>query len=362
MSDFLDSLVDHSLGAEPALRPLVPSRFEPMRDAPFFRAGDLTGYEESSPAPTELASVFATANAAATGPLPFERNPQRYDSPVQHHMRESVVPRNEPTSRPALQGERIPEVAGRQAGPSQSSGENNVDWLHRRLDDLTSQLHRLRGDSIPLSRPPVSGGAFSDTGKEIPALQRAPDIDRTNDSPLPLAAAVEAPCDLSEEPRMIAPTVMPTVFQQQDVASKSTSPDMESWDQRLSLLEGSNALPPQILAEQPPHRSQPVREPVSNDPPHPTADRSFSSAQFEDLLSQIDKSAMQPPPRVVTEDLSSLSRRAEAQPTINVTIGRVEVKATREQAPAPRPARPASNPAVMSLDDYLKRRAAGGIG
>jgi hypothetical protein len=44
-------------------------------------------------------------------------------------------------------------------------------------------------------------------------------------------------------------------------------------------------------------------------------------------------------------------------PTIHVTIGRVEVRATVPAAPASKP-RPA--PQTMSLDDYLRQRSRGG--
>ena len=41
-------------------------------------------------------------------------------------------------------------------------------------------------------------------------------------------------------------------------------------------------------------------------------------------------------------------------PTINVTIGRVEVRAIQSAAPAPKPAK--SAPPKLSLDDYLQKR------
>lgn len=47
-----------------------------------------------------------------------------------------------------------------------------------------------------------------------------------------------------------------------------------------------------------------------------------------------------------------------AAPTIQVTIGRVEVRAT--PLPAPAPKRPRAKPPVMSLDEYLRQRNQGG--
>jgi hypothetical protein len=44
-------------------------------------------------------------------------------------------------------------------------------------------------------------------------------------------------------------------------------------------------------------------------------------------------------------------------PTIHVTIGRIEVRATTNAAPAAQ--KPRAEPAMMSLDDYLTQRAGG---
>ncbi len=54
---------------------------------------------------------------------------------------------------------------------------------------------------------------------------------------------------------------------------------------------------------------------------------------------------------------AAMSEAVEAAPVINVTIGRVEVRATH--APAP-PRQQSGSASTMSLDDYLRRRAGGG--
>jgi hypothetical protein len=57
--------------------------------------------------------------------------------------------------------------------------------------------------------------------------------------------------------------------------------------------------------------------------------------------------------RAELESLRELGRRAEApEPVIQVTIGRVEVRAEAPTQPKPK----ARTPAVMSLEDYLKQR------
>lgn len=60
-------------------------------------------------------------------------------------------------------------------------------------------------------------------------------------------------------------------------------------------------------------------------------------------------------PSAFGEPSNPRARGAEA-PTIQVTIGRIEVRATPPPAPVPKP-RPASP--TMSLDDYLRQRNEG---
>ena len=65
--------------------------------------------------------------------------------------------------------------------------------------------------------------------------------------------------------------------------------------------------------------------------------------------------------RPVTPPLPDLATRktpGETAPTVHVTIGRIEVRATPSANPPPR--KPATRPVAMSLDEYLKSRANGG--
>ena len=73
----------------------------------------------------------------------------------------------------------------------------------------------------------------------------------------------------------------------------------------------------------------------------------------------------EPPARIepMAATLEDRGRREESRPqtspqTIQVTIGRIEVKATSPATRAPRPERKGAH--VMSLDDYMRQRAGGG--
>jgi hypothetical protein len=60
----------------------------------------------------------------------------------------------------------------------------------------------------------------------------------------------------------------------------------------------------------------------------------------------------------VAERLSPQHSRTSVSPVINVTIGRIEVRGRRETLA--QPVRAESRARVMSLQQYLDRRAAGG--
>lgn len=68
--------------------------------------------------------------------------------------------------------------------------------------------------------------------------------------------------------------------------------------------------------------------------------------------------AVMPPARSPRPLAHRLEETAMTQPTIHVTIGRVEVRAT--PPPAPSQKKGPSKPAVMSLDEYLRQRNGGG--
>jgi hypothetical protein len=73
------------------------------------------------------------------------------------------------------------------------------------------------------------------------------------------------------------------------------------------------------------------------------------------LISNIQQQLIPSIPR--PEKISQeISREPQPAPTINVTIGRIEVKATTS---APEPKRSASTTRTMSLDEYLQRRQGG---
>jgi hypothetical protein len=157
-----------------------------------------------------------------------------------------------------------------------------------------------------------------------------------------------------------SPVVDPTPIQPHLASSASPSPSLKGSDrendgmlrrieeitQSLRMLKGRTEpvrIDSHLRARQPAGDTDQL--PVSR--LHPSTEAPFTSSPRE----------LQAPPRIVPESLPLHSRAAIA-PTVNVTIGRVEVKAGADRQPLPARREPVSR--VMSLDQYLAGRAAGG--
>jgi hypothetical protein len=66
------------------------------------------------------------------------------------------------------------------------------------------------------------------------------------------------------------------------------------------------------------------------------------------------RTAIERPPRIVREKSPAASAAGAAEPVIEVSIGRIEVRAVTAAAPA----RPAARNSAMSIDDYVAKRKA----
>ncbi|BAZ37706.1 hypothetical protein NIES4101_36290 [Calothrix sp. NIES-4101] len=80
-------------------------------------------------------------------------------------------------------------------------------------------------------------------------------------------------------------------------------------------------------------------------------------------LSPIPTQTLIPPPQItpqvsVVKKLQPVPEKTETTPTINVTIGRIEIRATTT-TPASPSTKPREKPAVMSLEEYLRQRGGG---
>lgn len=309
MSDFLERLVSPGLAAPLAVRPLVPSRFESPVDSGFrpaladleVRSEEVDGDSAAAVSPTQSFPGFGQQIAS------FNREPvvagleaSRSEQPVLSTVDSEVAGR---IVAPAIE---TPREVGHRAPQQASISLGNNEWIERRLDDFAMQLQKL------------SVAPASQQGERRPPTLHSP----------------------SDAPKLNqTPSLNPVV-------------DERSWDADSKAVH-------------------PVHEPVSKPDlqvlpfvNRHAADESKSTSSKEPLGrewsgSQDNRSPSVQPPKLVPEELPP--GRGQSERTINVTIGRVEVKAIRESAPAPQTSRPQPRAAVMSLEEYLKRRAGGGL-
>lgn len=378
MSDFLDSLIDRSLSAGPApgatLRPMLPSRFEPQRATPLFGSTGWDSSPETNHGDTadQTSSPFTSAIADASPPNASV--PGGDWDPVDSRSTSSILsmvpgPTADDSTRPSRSAEQRPRVepafsAGPQRFESLDSGDNS--WLHHRMDDMTVQLQRLRGDMATPPSSHSSNAAVAPTLRaDMDTLSRPvfPRTDETTEVGLRPAPAIDDAARRKEDSRSIAIRAAENRPDDHPIQPLPTSPDLGHLERLLSLAE-TMAMPPSasIVPEvSPPVPRQTTPEAHSNGHRSQQLSKVPDFGHLDQLLSLAGQAAMQPPPRIHPEDLPSSRQPAPVEKTINVTIGRVEVKATREPAPVRRAAPSQAGSSVMSLDDYLKQRAAGGL-
>jgi hypothetical protein len=170
------------------------------------------------------------------------------------------------------------------------------------------------------------------------------------------ARSLEAPVGREENPKPVLSGSVPASTSFPEVSNRR-EPLLRREDQSHRDPENSDSklaqetIPVLIERASPPERAIAPRK-------HSTEPQVMERRDFGEKRN-LDKAASKPliQPAVrpaiapTREQIVSTSTPA---PTIHVTIGRVEVRAVQEQ---PSARRPPSRPAVMGLDEYLKRRA-----
>jgi len=303
MIDLLDSLANAQTSGEGSLLPRVASRFEA---SPRTR-------DRIDAVPTDAVPASPGHEAIAPG--------QSLDSVS-------------PAATPGLAAAFVPDTAWR-----------------RRLDELAWQLNELQVAQQPPLRPAArtAGDASeSDIPHVVPRrnYEDAPTLQFPAQRHHSETAVINM--DRSETPA-IAPESSAIVAQRH--VAERTSPEA----QVSSISPVATEMRSQTI-EPPANRS---KSPMINS--EYALSNSVRSSAERAGASERRAAPVQTIPRVIVERLSAGSPERERMPSIHVTIGRVEVKAQREPVQVPAPSRTdAASPRIMSLDEYLERRSAGG--
>lgn len=340
MSDFLSNLLIRSLGAAPVVQPRLPSLFEPSMP----HAGPLAttpgGWDEgrrealaeAAFGDVEVAPVHAAVDPFRVSAAPRRDEPPAGRSTAQERQASVVEDRNLLAAAPrsAEAGAEL-EVPPPVAHP----------FLAHEPSREPAKL-RANVVSTPLKLPPRDLIAPSALPESVSAA-----LNRSTAQPLApaiLRTKRENPERVSSEKRE-AKTAAPR--ESHDTTEAQTK------SERVELREAKTAAPreshettesrPKSVRVEPGSQAKSIRvEPassrISDSAPRATAAIEPPGTRRFEFARHI------PPARVATPP----------EPTIQVTIGRIEVRAVSPQASTPKE-RPASP--VMSLNDYLRQRS-----
>ncbi|HEV7892221.1 MAG TPA: hypothetical protein VGP08_16360 [Pyrinomonadaceae bacterium] len=346
MSDFLKSLAARQLGEAPAVRPRLSGRFEPPPDAFAHEASRrAAGFEEQETDALELSLEVETHAAHArdaatprdTNEGPRTREPRRETNET--HARVVFVREPREESQPVLRQERgsaRDSEHAHDAPPPSNVTDSRMQTRERDEGDTPVRPRSI----IPV--PDEDDGLIrpdSQTGVRVPFVTRARAHDERGE-PSELEPREPSAREAVEENRQsnaARPARPPSHARREADAAPRPR------DEELSFLRNESA------------RSR-ERERQREDADESNAVRQARRGR--------ESSGTIEPRHVPRRERQAAARdakreRAEAAPTINVTIGRVEVRAT--QAPAPAPKRTETAAPRMSLDDYLRRRRNGEV-
>ena len=332
MSDFFNHLLQRHQGESPRVEPRPRARFEPEPLAPLLGSMPRS-LEPGSP-------EIEQGEEVSPGMRPDHRNEQGV----------TLSPR------PSIP----PDANGGQTRSPEWPMESNTapGMVKKQTTPLTAGLPRHHDDAATLVAAPFQSTPSMASVTDAPAPRRgvAPDETRL------VARAVPQPVDMTEE----APQPSKPAAGSHPMAASDEGPWSQAFkgdglsERRVesrhreqadieALWETIRALPRQ---DQEPDMSFDLlsQRPEAPEPPAPPA--AIPPGRERLLVAPAGSEQL----RAELESLRELGRRAEApEPVIQVTIGRVEVRAEAPTALS-QPKPKARTPAVMSLEDYLKQR------
>jgi hypothetical protein len=353
MSDLFSHLLQRHHGTVPVVEPRRPSRFETTGVAPA-AAESLPRSEDPRP---------------AAGGEPFTVPPAAPPAPAGPPSRQASW-RHRPAMPPARDKEREDPTAAGQRRPSEADGAPRSRPKHtaaaspektRPLEpqEPLSQAsdpgdhHRRQADTGAVPKPALAPGEirprFSTriTGSmqqpiEMPA-QRTAAAQDARDAPRPSDPPAR-PAVIATQPVVEPPAIHPPVYRENPVQASGRP----------------------VAAVPPTKEHPPVQAPGNPAPDAPAGDRPAivdpaplmpldeeNPGTREHLLVPPDWLARMQ--RDFLRDLEAGASNAKPEPAINVTIGRVEVRAEAPPAP-PKPEAGKKASPVMSLDEYLNQR------
>jgi hypothetical protein len=315
MNDYLRNLAARNVNLADVIQPRLASRFEPT---PVHGA---LGLRTDVPSFTDEHEMTEPAAQASIRPRHAQRAEPQAAATNEHAVRRSLLAQTQPLSPTVQEASSVPV-------PVQDKAEAQSETMLE-PQPLSRPAPRAVPSVAPtvMAQPQASPLLRSDTRTQTPMDQ----ISMRPGVHLPALDVVSQSAAPKRQP-MLQPIIASII--EHEVIERQTAQPAQPRQQQPSI-EWRTAQPAQVREQQP---SSDAPQAVVVQPrvmriEHRGEDRSNSSP--------LAMSVQAPPPA----------------PTIHVTIGRIEVRATTPAMPASKP-RPA--PQTMSLDDYLRQRSRGG--
>lgn len=399
MTDFLANLVGRSLGALPVVQPRIPSIYEPYR-----RGGGLLGAHPGVPArealsaPPPQGGLRRDTDAAPSDPQTREPG-VRIVTPLAS-TRSVLTPETGPETAVSVPeaNDLAPEPRGQASEPrtlesghtlSASVGQTAEHKLSDEASSRSMEAARPFHSSRPMRSPSISRtvSRTEPTRAPEPPTRREEKID-SQGSPLMRATTLQSSPGTAGAGRVLSPTINSAGVSAVEMRGPSNhralpaqSVQAQSLKARGAGAEHEPALLPrlkQTAIEIP--GSRPAF-PQSAQSPTPVSPEGSRTARLTSLVAQMAApaawrslgrdsrlgaagpamAAVQPPVALRSEAANqrgALPASSAPGPAVEVSIGRVEVRAVFPEPATRRAAPPRSRPTV-SLDDYLSQRHRG---
>jgi hypothetical protein len=308
MSNYLSNLVARNISGLEVIQPRLPSLFEPIQGVNGLIPRQEFDLEKSMANP------------------PVEELERRE---VSGQMNSEISPISQPSAEHSVtSAPQAPELSQRSIPMPPSLEEARlVSPIYQSLNDAASNSSPLMPRSEPV-QPPTISDRLSPSGSEANTpLLPAEEQQRTKPEPLTVQQIVTE--------RTVIERVVPT--------------ESPAWLKRLNTIDPAANVLPTIM--------DPSIEPPVQSPAKPAAMPEERSV-LRPLTEQVTiPHQVIPSVRSLGLDTPKFSTTPQPAPIIQVTIGRIEVRATPPSAPSPTQSR--SAPSVMSLEDYLRQRGGG---
>ncbi|HWW74397.1 MAG TPA: hypothetical protein VNZ44_03325 [Pyrinomonadaceae bacterium] len=351
MSDFLDRLIERSFGLSPVVRPRLPSLFEPpsLDAAAAQPEPPSSAFAEPTPTGEPRAAIpDAPAPANLTHAAPSRRQPPREFAPPA-----ADEPAAQPLTRPTRATTAPPVIESSDYAPPEPRRSLNASTPPPGRRETPTPEPRSSAPAPP-SPAPLSAAA-------PPPAHTPPEVYQGAQTFTPPRAAAEehgtTPPNSFEQPvrrEAVAPDGANASGQLSELGRQVEG--LQQQLERMQFRPASTEVRVETRSVEGEHTVERVKE-VSAPAPAPAP----VPAERRPVRTQAPVFVQ---PRATQRAAPQLEAHEQAngrtpEPTVNVTIGRIEVRAAQTaEAPARREGRE-QPPAAMSLREYLRKRSGG---